>query len=296
MFIPRQWDVPLGDLQGEVPPLTQSSDSPQTTMSEPAPVLQRAPNPRPSRAQRWTRKELKTDDGSPYVFAEVNPKENGRPARSPGSDVSPAAGGDVELVRLHCVAAAHGGCGLEPEIVNDPGATLPLQLAGSPAEAPGPHVPLPPAQVRDCGSHLSGPVGASEDSQWDVLRVVKHKPSAIVFSDYDQSAETRTIFANEGSDGGESSSNSTEEGVGDDDDDDEEDDDAFPETLQYKEFLISRRRRNLSRNRKGLRKRQDALCNGTHARQNPTNKSKAEVKGRHEEVERLQNEGKQVER
>ncbi|KAF6722177.1 hypothetical protein FQA47_018900 [Oryzias melastigma] len=64
----------------------------------------------------------------------------------------------------------------------------------------------------------------------------------------------------------------------------EEGDDDFPETLQYKEFLVSRHRRNLSRNRKCLRRRQDFLCHGA-VPERPNNKDKPGFTGDLEEEE-----------
>lgn len=123
-------------------------------------------------------------------------------------------------------------------------------------------------------------VNTSEDSSLDLLRIVKHKPSAIVFCD------NQVV-----SDVGESSSSITEEGEGDVDDDDD-----FPETLQYKEFLVSRRRRNLSRHRKCLRKRQDAQPSSAAASgwQKPTNEDRPESAGSQEEEETQQDNGQQV--
>lgn len=130
-------------------------------------------------------------------------------------------------------------------------------------------------------NHPPASANASEDCSSDLLRMVKHKPSAIVFCDNQVTSDV-----------GESSSSSTEER---EDDDDEEDD--FPEASQYKEFMVSRRRRNLSRNRKCSRKRQDAQPNGAAASgwQKPTNKGKPESAGSQEEEETLQkNNGEQV--
>ncbi|KAL0994855.1 hypothetical protein UPYG_G00128140 [Umbra pygmaea] len=60
---------------------------------------------------------------------------------------------------------------------------------------------------------------------------------------------------NQSSDGEESSLADVEDGDdGEADNDEEEDNGEVPELPQYKEFLLSRRRRNLSRNRKALRK------------------------------------------
>ncbi|TDH05109.1 hypothetical protein EPR50_G00138490 [Perca flavescens] len=135
-------------------------------------------------------------------------------------------------------------------------------------------------------NHLPASVNASENGSLDLLRIVKHKPSTIVFSDNDCNTDNQDI-----SDAGESSSSITE-GEGGENDDEEDD---FPEKSQYKEFLVSRRRRNLSRNRKYLRKRQDAQPNSAASGwQKPTNKGKPEFAGSQKEEETPPNNGKQV--
>ncbi|XP_024121726.1 uncharacterized protein LOC112142522 [Oryzias melastigma] len=118
---------------------------------------------------------------------------------------------------------------------------------------------------------MKEPEGCSLDS----LRIVKHKPSAIVFCDYNHTPDSQETVPNESSDGKESSSSSLKAEEGDDD---------FPETLQYKEFLVSRHRRNLSRNRKCLRRRQDFLCHGA-VPERPNNKDKPGFTGDLEEEE-----------
>ncbi|CAB1458209.1 unnamed protein product [Pleuronectes platessa] len=127
-------------------------------------------------------------------------------------------------------------------------------------------------------------VSPSEDCSSDGLRIVKHQPSVIVFCDH--GCDHRGTVSNGSSDGGESSSPSTEEGEGDNDEDDD-----FSETLQYKEFLASRRRTNSSRNRKSLRKREDAQLGGSASgRPKPTDQDSAKSTGMGEEEE---NNGKQ---
>ncbi|TNN51219.1 hypothetical protein EYF80_038593 [Liparis tanakae] len=129
-------------------------------------------------------------------------------------------------------------------------------------------------------NRLPASVNASQDcSSSDLLRIVKHKPSAIVF--HCGAADNQAT-----SDVGGSSPSPTEEGEGADNEDDD-----FPRASQYKEFLVSRRRRNSSRNRKCSRKRQDAHSNGSW--QKNTNKGRPEVTGSQEEEEAQQNNGQQ---
>lgn len=124
-------------------------------------------------------------------------------------------------------------------------------------------------------NHLPAPANASQDCSLDLLRIVKHKPSAIVFCDNDCSADNQVI-----------SSSTTEEG----------EDDDFPQASQYQEFLVSRQRRNLSRNRKCWRKRQEAQPHGAASGswQKTTNKGRPEFTGSQEEEETPQNNGQQV--
>lgn len=282
---PQAVGVPLGDLQGQVPLLTQSSNSKPTTMSEPVPLLHCAPDPVASQAQRW--KDLKMDISSACDTVKPDLKQNGHPECSQSSDVAPVTGLDMEVSDPGCQAAVHSNSQMEAEYLKHCGAISPQQQEGSLTETSLSTEDLSafsPALDKSSRSHLP------EDCSLDLLRIIKHKPSAIVFCDYDCSTDNQVIFANESSDGRESSSSTTEEGEGDGD---EEDD--FPETLQYKEFLVSRHRRNLSRNRKGLRKRQDAQPNSTASGwQKPTNKGRPEFTGSQEEEETLQNNGKQV--
>lgn len=125
--------------------------------------------------------------------------------------------------------------------------------------------------------HLPASVNPSEDCSLDVLRIVKHKPSAIVFCDYGCSSDSQVIDVSESSDEGEASaSSSTSTGEESDDDDDDE----FPETLQYREFLVSRHRRSLSRNRKCLRRKPDVLFHGAaFDGRKSSSKSKPELTG-----------------
>lgn len=212
-------------------------------------------------------------------------KQNGHCECSQSSDMAPGTGRDMEV---------HSNSQMEAEYLKRHCRDIsPQQQTWSPTEtslSDELHYSFSPALDESDCNHLPASGNASEDCSLDLLRIVKHKPSAIVFCDYDCSADNQEIFAIESSDGGESSS-STAEGEGDDDDDE----DGFPETLQYKEFLVSRRRRNLSRNRKCLRKRQDAQPNSTSSGwQKPTDKGKPEFTGSREEEDTLQNNGKQV--
>ena len=117
----------------------------------------------------------------------------------------------------------------------------PASLRGDQALSPSLALePLSPPQELTEGAPGEG--DSEGPSPVDLLRVVKHKPSAIVFSD-PIGEDSSSADDEEENDGAE------------DDEDDDDDDDAFPELLRYKEFLVSRRRRNLSRNRKWLRKR-----------------------------------------
>ncbi|CDQ79025.1 unnamed protein product [Oncorhynchus mykiss] len=86
----------------------------------------------------------------------------------------------------------------------------------------------------------------------DHPRIIKHKPSSITFSDYTCSSSTchsstdHSVFINDSSDCRESSSEEDDEG---DVDEDGDDDDIFPELLQSREFLVSRRRRSSNRDK-----------------------------------------------
>nr|XP_019952887.1 PREDICTED: stAR-related lipid transfer protein 13 isoform X2 [Paralichthys olivaceus] len=194
------------------------------------------------------RREMKVDNSSTCDTTNPDLKQKGH---SGSSEVT--HGKDMEVSDQENRAAAHNN--------SHCGATSPQQQERSPSVSP------------------------SEGCSSDVLRIVKHQPSVIVFCDYD--CDNRETLSNDSSDGDESSSPNTEEGEGDNDEDDD-----FPETLQYKEFLVSRRRRNLSRNRKCLRKRQDAQPIGSAAgRPKPTNQGRTKSTGGREEEE---NNGKQA--
>lgn len=103
-----------------------------------------------------------------------------------------------------------------------------------------------------------------------------------MFCDHDGNTDNKVI-----SDDGESSSSTEEEG----EDDDEED--VIPEMSQYKEFLVSRQRRNLSR--KCLIKRPDAQPdNAASGLQEPPDEEEPEIAGSQEEEEAPQNNEEQV--
>lgn len=131
---------------------------------------------------------------------------------------------------------------------------------------------------------------ASQDCSLELL-IIKHKPSAIVFCDHEHTSDAQLVFATETSDTGESSSSITEEEEYNNNDDE----DGFPETIHYQEFLVSRRRRNLSRNRVGLRNRQDAHPkNIASSWRKPTNGGQPEPTCSQEGQEPRRNDGKQV--
>lgn len=215
------------------------------------------------------------DTSSPRDTLVSDIRQNGHGECRQSSDTSPGAGQDMEVSYLDCRAAVRRDSQMEAENAKDCGAPILQQKEEGPAET---------ATVLDKCCHKHLPVNASEDG----LRVVKHQPSAIVFCDYDCSAGSQ--ITKESSDGRESSSSTSKEGEGEDGDDDD-----FPETLQYKEFLVSRRRRNLSRNRKCLRRRQDVQPNSPASDwQKPTSKSKPGFTGSQEEEDTWKNNGKKV--
>ncbi|KAI1903424.1 hypothetical protein AGOR_G00027030 [Albula goreensis] len=124
-------------------------------------------------------------------------------------------------------------------------------------DLPDPAVPKP--------THSNSPdmEMLQSESLWELPRIVRHKPSSIAFSDCScpnspPSSSGLTLFISESSDDGESSSGDEDhdEGNGNNEDDNEgneedneDNDDVFTELPQYKEFLISRRRRSANRGR-----------------------------------------------
>lgn len=133
--------------------------------------------------------------------------------------------------------------------------------------------------------HVTNPVNAPEEEcSLDLLRIVKYKPSVIVFRDHDNQATS----ASEASDTRESSPSTPEEGAS------RHGEDAFPETLQFKELQVSRRCRNLNRNRKLLRKRPDARPKNVPLdSRNPSSEGKCVFTGSQEQQDALSNNGKQ---
>lgn len=130
--------------------------------------------------------------------------------------------------------------------------------------------------------HMPKSVNTPEDSSLDLMTIVKHKPSVIVFCDHDN----QTVSASEDSDTKESTPPTSKERANCDGED------AFPETLQFKEFPVSRRRRNLNRNRKILRKRPDALPKSVPLdSRNPSSQGKSVFTGSQEQQDTLPNNG-----
>lgn len=277
----------VADIQGQVPLLTQPSNNKLKAMSEPAPLLHCTPDPVATHVQSFLGKELQMANSSPCDLSK--PKQNGH---CDGSCNSETAGQDRELSVLDCRAAVHINSQMETEKLKHCETVLSQQKEGNPSETFSLEKflsAISPALDNSCGNRLSTSGSVPEDCSLDLLRIIKHKPSAIVFCDYECSTDNQVIFLNESSDGGESSSSINEVREGDEDDDDD-----ISEALQYKEFLVSRRRRNLGRNRKCLRKRQDAQTNNTPGWQKPTNRGKPEFTGSQEEEDTLQNNAKQV--
>lgn len=132
--------------------------------------------------------------------------------------------------------------------------------------------------------HRPKSVNLPEDCSLDLLRIVKHKPSVIVFGDHDNQENS----ASEGSEDQAFPLSPTKGLNGDGED-------AFPQTLQFKELPgVSHRRRNLNRNRKVLRKRQDARPNSFPLNsRNPSTEVKSVFTGSQEQQEPLSNNGKQ---
>lgn len=141
--------------------------------------------------------------------------------------------------------------------------------------------------VRDSFNQLPSLGSLSEDP-----RNVKHKSSAIVFCNQDLAFKDQTTLK-ESSDRRGSSSPTTEDGERQDNNDE----DDFSQASQHKEFLVSRRRRVQSRNRKSLRKRLDGLPKGTMAsgcQRKVASEARPEVTVDPEEKEAGQNNRKQV--
>lgn len=180
----------------------------------------------------------------------------------------------------------NGGAALVPATVLDVELSELRRPAPGPSQRTGEGTAAVMAEMKKSHSdHVPKSVNSPEDCSLDLLRIVKHKPSVIVFGDHDNQANS----ASEGSENQEFSPSSTEEGVNGDGED------AFPQTLQFKELPgVSRRRRNLNRNRKVLRKRQDARPNSFQLdSRNPSSEVKSVFTGSQEQQEPLSNNGKQ---
>lgn len=232
-------------------------------------------------------------NSSPCHLTKPDSKQNGHCKGSCSSETAQGASQDKEVSGLDCRAAVHINSQMKAEKLKHCEAMLPQQKEENPSEAFSLEEFLSafsPVLDNSCGNHLATSVSASEDCSLDLLRIIKHKPSAIVFCDNECSTDNQVII-NESSDGRESSSSTNEVVEGDSDKDD---DDDILEALQYKEFLVSRRRRNLSTNRKCLRKRQDTQPNSTSGWQKPTNRGKPEFPGSQEEEDTPENNEKQV--
>lgn len=133
--------------------------------------------------------------------------------------------------------------------------------------------------------HMPKSVNTDVDCSLDLLRIVKHKPSVIVFCDHDNQENS----APDDSETQEFSLSPSEEGVNGDCED------AFPETLQFKELPgISHHHRNMNRNRKILRKRQDARPKSFPLdSRNPSSQVKSVFPGSQKQQEPLSKNGKQ---
>lgn len=142
-----------------------------------------------------------------------------------------------------------------------------------------------PATGRSHSDHMPKSVNTPIDCSLDLLRIVTHKPSVIVFCDHDNQANS----ASDDSETQEFSLSPSEEGGNGDCED------AFPETFQFKELPgISHRHRNMNRNRKVLRKRQDARPKSFPLdSRNPSSQVKSVFTGSQKQQEPLSHNGKQ---
>lgn len=208
----------------------------------------------PVQKQKVHRSDISSD------YSEVS--HNGRYEGSDGAAVVPATVLDVELSELRRPAA-----GPSQQIGQGTAAVM-SEMEGSSSD------------------HRPKSVNLPEDCSPDLLRIVKHKPSVIVFGDHDNQENS----ASEGSEDQAFSPSPTKGLNGDGED-------AFPQTLQFKELPgVSHRRRNLNlnRNRKVLRKRQDARPNSFPLNsRNPSTEVKSVFTGSQEQQEPLSNNGKQ---
>ncbi|CAL8401232.1 unnamed protein product [Boreogadus saida] len=163
---------------------------------------------------------------------------------------------------------ARPASGPEPENVEDRGPVRtsnpsPLPGPGGPQQGP-PTATTPPPP----GSRSESRAGSAGG---DHLRVVKHKPSFIVFRDFDADGARRpgrVVRRAESDAGGSSASSSSsatteEEEDCRDDQEKAEEADLIPELSQYEGFPVSRCRRNLATSRKCLRRRRDVPVIGS---------------------------------
>ena len=159
---------------------------------------------------------------------------------------------------------ARPASGPEPENVEDRGPVR-TSNASSPLRGPGAQPQGPPTATTPPppGSRSQSRAGSAGG---DHLRVVKHKPSFIVFRDFDADGARRpgrVVRRAESDAGGSSASASasssatTEEEDCRDDQEKAEEADLIPELSQYEGFPVSRCRRNLATSRKCLRRRRD---------------------------------------
>lgn len=140
------------------------------------------------------------------------------------------------------------------------------------------------SRVKDGGSTIEvlPSLDAPEDCSLDHLRTAKRKPSAVVSCSHDN----KVILTSESSDTSESSLSTTEER-------DCQHEDEFPS--RYKESPVSCCRRTLKRNRKVIRKRQDAHPKSAASGwRKPTSRGKPEFTGSQKEQDIRSYNGKQV--
>lgn len=252
-------------------------------MSEPAPLLHSALDPVVSHAHRLI--ELKMDVSPFFDTANLHMQQNGHCEGNQSPEPAPESDQDIKPSDLDCKAQRSSQ--EEGEFLKPCGAMLSQQQEETSLTSSELYSAFSPDQDKRSHSHPPVSVNTTEDSSIDLLRIVKHKPSAIVFRDYDNIHDKQVVLTDhdDSSSVGESTSSTAEEG----------DDDDFPETSQYKEFLVSRRRRNLSRSRKCLRKRQDAQPSSSASRgQKNSKKEKPGITGSQEEGDTQQYRGEQV--
>lgn len=202
--------------------------------------------------------------------------------RAHRSDIS----SDYSEVRHNGHCEGSDGAAVLPATVQDVELTEPRRPATGPSQQVFEGTAEVMSETEGSNSdHMPKSVNTPEHSSLDLLRIVKHKPSVIVFGDHDNQANS----ASEGSDTQEFPPSPTEEGVNGDGED------AFPETLQFKELPgISRHHRNLNRNRKVLRKRQDARPKSFPVdSRDPSSEVKSVFTGSQEQRQPLSNNGKQ---